>query len=83
MKGQRGCSKCLFVEEERSGGGGWGGRGGDLLKSEQKRRGTRGGGVPSMCVRSFFYKKNAEVFKMKFYIYSPVFPIDYNGSMKY
>ena len=37
---------------------------------------------PSMCVRSLF-KKNAEIFRMKFYSYSPVFPIDYNGSMKY
>ena len=35
-----------------------------------------------MCVRSLL-KKNAEIFKMKFYSYSPVFPIDYNGSMKY
>ena len=36
-----------------------------------------------MCVFSLFKKKNAEIFKMKFYRYSPVFPIDYNGSMKY
>ena len=28
-------------------------------------------------------KKNAEIFKIKFYSYSPIFPIDYNGSMKY
>ena len=28
-------------------------------------------------------KKNAEIFLMKFYSYSPVFPTDYNGSMKY
>ena len=35
-----------------------------------------------MCVFAFF-KKNAKIFKMKFYSYSPVFPIDYNGNMKY
>ena len=35
-----------------------------------------------MCVCSNFFK-NPEIFKMKFYSYSPVFPIDYNGSMKY
>ena len=38
----------------------------------------RGGGVIEKRT-----KKNAEIFKMKFYSYSPVFPIDYNGSMKY
>ena len=54
-----------------------GGRG--SLKSQQKRT---GGGGPSICVSSFL-KKTAEIFKMKFYSYSPVFPIDYNGSMKY
>ena len=36
-----------------------------------------------MCTFAFF-KKNAEIFKMKFCSsYSPVFPIDYNSSMKY
>ena len=35
-----------------------------------------------MCTFAFF-KKNTEIFKMKFYSYSPVFPIDYNGNMKY
>ena len=49
------------------------------MKSEQKRTGAGGLG---MCVRSLF-KKNAEVFKMKVYSYSPVFPIDYNGKMKH
>ena len=34
-----------------------------------------------MC--KFGLKKNAEIFKMKFCGYSPVFPIDYNGCMKY
>ena len=43
----------------------------------------QGEGCPSMCVHSLFKKKIADVFKMKFYSYSPVFPIDYNGSMKY
>ena len=55
-------------------------RGRGSLKSEQERTGEVG---PIMCVRSLFEKKNAEIFKMKFYSYSPVFPIDYNGSMKY
>ena len=35
-----------------------------------------------MCV-GLLFKQNAEIFKMKFYSYSPGFPIDYNGSMKY
>ena len=56
---------------------GWG-RG--SLKSEQKR--TRGGGSQHVCSFAFL-KKNAEIFKMKFYSSSPVFPVDYNGSMKY
>ena len=36
-----------------------------------------------MCLGSLILKKNAEIFKMKLYSYSPVFPIDYNGSIKY
>ena len=40
------------------------------LKSEQERS---GGGGPSICVRSLFKKKNAEIFKVKFYSYSPFF----------
>ena len=38
-----------------------------------------------MCVRLLFKKKKiAEIFKMKLYSYSSsVFPIDYNGCMKY
>ena len=35
------------------------------------------------CVYVRFFKKYYEIFKIKFYSYSPVFPIDYNGSMKY
>ena len=30
-----------------------------------------------------FLKENAQIFKMKFYCYSPVFLIGYNGSIKY
>ena len=43
---------------------------------------NRGRGVLA-CVYVRFKKKNAEIFKMKFFICSPVFPTDYNGSMKY
>ena len=39
-------------------------------------------GCPRFCVYHFF-KKNAKIFKMTFYSYSPVFPIDYNDIMKY
>ena len=75
---------CGDIQKVRSSRGGGGGEGGRSLKSEQKRTEARevgAGGGSSMCVRSL--KKNAEIFKMKFYIYSPVFPIDYNSSMKY
>ena len=65
-----GWSKSTLVEEGRE----------RSLKSKQKRTGGRGV-LKSVYVR--FFKKNAEIFKMKFYSYSPVFPIDYNGSMKY
>ena len=65
----RGHSKSIFIEE---------GRGVHWKASKNKQ----GEGGPSMCVCLLFLK-NAEIFKMKFYIYSPVFPIDYNGSMKY
>ena len=64
----RGHSKSTFVEEER----------GASLKSKQ---GEEWGG-PSMCVLSLF-KKNAEIFEVKFNSYSPVIPINYNGSLKY
>ena len=46
-----------------------------------KKQTKTGGGGPSMCVRPLL-KKNAEIFKMKCYSFSPAFPIDYNGSMK-
>ena len=61
----------MFVEERR----------GVSLKTEQKR--TGGGWGVLACVYVNFLKINAEIFKMKFYRYSPVFAIDYNGSMKY
>ena len=57
----------------------WGGEGGSL-RTKQKR--LRGRGSYHVCTFAFF-KENAEIFKMKFYSYSPVFPIDYNGSIKY
>ena len=61
----------------RKGGGG---------VNERRSKTNKGGGVPggpSMCVRSLFLKKNAVIFKMKFYSYSPVFRIDYNSSIKH
>ena len=64
----KGHSKSMFVEEYRVGG--------DTEKRTKTNRG-RGEG-PSMCVRSLLKKKYK-----KFYGYSPVFPTDYNGSMKY
>ena len=65
----RGHSKSTFVEEGRG------------VIEKRTKTGERGGG-PSICVRSLF-KKNTEIFKMKFYSYSQVFPMDYKGSMKY
>ena len=50
--------------------------GGRVIEKQTKTNSGRWG--PSM-----FAKKNAEIFKMKFYSYFPVFSIDYNGSMKY
>ena len=67
----RGHSKSTFVEE----GGGWG-----SLKSEQKQ--TEGEGILA-CVYVRFFNKIVEIFEVKIYSYSPVFPIDYNVSMKY
>ena len=60
-----------------------GGRGGGHWKANKNQQGDDEEGDPSMCVPLIFFLKNAEIFKMKFYSYSPVFPIDYNGSMKY
>ena len=51
-------------------------------KHEQKQTGWGGWGL-LVCVYVRFLKKNAEIFKIKFYSYSPSFPIDYNGSVKY
>ena len=50
------------------------GTGGVIEKRTKINRGRRG---PSMCVHSLFLKK-AGIFKMKFYSYSPVIPIDHN-----
>ena len=57
----------------------WGGEG-VSLKSEQKL--PVGGGLLAY-VYVCFSKKKSEILKMKFYCYSPAFPIDYNGSIKY
>ena len=49
---------------------------------EKRTKTNRGRGVLAFVYVRFF-KKNAEIFQMKFYSYSPVFPIDYNISVKY
>ena len=67
----RGHSKSTFVDE---------GRGGGVIEKPTKT--NRGRGVLA-CVYVRFFRKNAEIFEVKFYSYSPVFPIDYNDSMKY
>ena len=61
--------------------GGEGGGGGVLLGIEKQTKTNRGRGVLAFMYVCFL-KKNAEIFKVKFYSYSPVFS-DYNGSMKY
>ena len=66
-----GHSKSTFIKEEREKGS---------LKSEQKQKWA--GGVLA-CAYIHFFKKNTKIFKMKFYNYSPVFPIDCNGSIQY
>ena len=63
-------SKSTFVEGSGEG---------VIEKRTKKNRGRR----VLTFVYVLFFKKNADIFKMKFYSYSPVFPIDYNGSMKY
>ena len=68
------CCKGSFKKYVR-----WGEEGGDKWKTNKNEQGE---GVLA-CVYVCFFKKDAEVFKMKFYSYSPVFAIDYNGSMKY
>ena len=62
----------MFIEGS-GGGGHW--------KANKREQGEGEGVLEFVYVR--FFKKNAEIFKMKFYSYSPVFAIDYNGSMKY
>ena len=48
----------------------------------QANKNEQGEGVLA-CVYVRFLKKYAEIFKTKFYSYSPVFPVDYNSNMKY
>ena len=67
----KGPSKSTFVEEGRVGG---------HYKADKNKQGE--GWSLHVC-RFTFFEKNAEIFKMKFYSYSAVFPIDYNGSIKY
>ena len=55
-------------------------RGGGVI--EKRTKTNSGRGAPGICVRLLF-KKKSEILKMKFYCYSPAFPIDYNGSIKY
>ena len=66
----RGHSKSTFVEER-------GGGGERSLKSEQKQ--TRVGRSWHACTFAFLKK----MLRFSNLSYSPVFPIDYNGSMKY
>ena len=61
-------------------------RGGEgVTEKRTKTNGLGGGGGGALaCVYIRFLKKKMLRFlKMKFYGYSPVFLIDYNGSMKY
>ena len=60
----KGHSKSTFVEDGR----------GRSLKREQKLTGE--GGLPCVYVR--FFKGNAEIFKIKFYSYSPAVRTDHN-----
>ena len=59
-----------------------GGRGESHRKTNKNEKGE--GILACMYVCAFcFFLKNAEIFKMKFYSYSPVVLIDYNHSMRY
>ena len=66
-----GHSKNTFIKEEKEKGS---------LKIEQKQKG--GGGVLA-CAYIHFFKKHTEIFKMKFYNYSAVFPIVCNSNIQY
>ena len=66
----------------------WGEAGGGHWKANKNEQGDGvcvcvGGGGLLAFVYVRFFKKNAEIFEIKFCSYSPVFPIDYNSSMKY
>ena len=54
--------------------------GGEVI--EKRTKTNRARGVLSCVYVRFLKKKNAEIFKMKFYSSSPVFPIDYNSSLE-
>ena len=60
----------------------WAGEGRGVGVIDKRTKMNKGRGVLA-CLYVHFFKKYAEIFKTKFYSYSPVFPIDYNGSMKY
>ena len=60
----------MFIEEGRG------------EATEKQTKTNRGRGV-LVYVYVCFFKKNAEISKMKFYSYFPVFSFGYNGSMKY
>ena len=66
----RGHSKSTFIE-------------GSVEGVIEKLPKTNRGRILLAFVYVRFFKKNAKVLKRNFYSYSPVFPIDYNGSMKY
>ena len=57
---------------------GWG----RVIEKQTKTTVSEGWGVPSMCVCLTFFKKMLRFPKWSF-IYSPVFPNDYNGSITY
>ena len=53
-------------------------RGGWII--EKRTKANSGWGSQHVCTFAFL-KKNAGIFKMKFYSYYPVFPIDYHGRL--
>ena len=48
-----------------------------MAKNKQRKANKNKWGDVLACVHIRFFKTNAEIFKMKFYGYSAVFPIDY------
>ena len=51
--------------------------------TEKWTKNEQGGGLEVLVCVYVRLKKNAEFFKINFYSHSPIFRIDYNGSMKY